>query len=275
MQPLVSAMMPTYNSGATLKKTIDSVVAQTYLNWELIIVDDGSSDNTRDIVKSYGDKRIKYFYQKNQGRGAARNKCVKESAGEYIVVVDSDDISLPDRFKLQVEFLEKNKNVGVVSGQVLFFSEGVPPRELVTYPNSSPEILEYFRKGKMGISNAASMVRKTVFDKVGLYAEDCLRAQDLEFFIRASKYTEFHNLDKVILHYNNEPKNTSYKFWKYLHSYHDYAVYRATTINDGKVPLPYSSWVGMRGWGGKVRSIYHLIRFLKTKIKMIVVGFFS
>jgi glycosyltransferase involved in cell wall biosynthesis len=91
----ISIIIPSYNRAHKITKTIDSVVSQSYENWELIIVDDGSTDNTKEVVSSFKDERIKYIYQDNAERGAARNKGVKNATGKYVFFLDSDDILYP------------------------------------------------------------------------------------------------------------------------------------------------------------------------------------
>jgi glycosyltransferase involved in cell wall biosynthesis len=105
---LVSIIMPAYNSERYIAESIKSVIAQTYQNWELIIIDDGSTDNTPRIVNQYkkNEKRIKYFYQANQKQGKARNNGIKKSRGSLIAFLDSDDLWMPERLKRQVEIIE-------------------------------------------------------------------------------------------------------------------------------------------------------------------------
>jgi glycosyltransferase involved in cell wall biosynthesis len=98
--PFFSIIIPTYNRAQMLPKAIKSVLAQTFTNWELIIVDDGSSDRTKEIVLRYKDERIKYIYQENQERSAARNNGIQNSKGIYICFLDSDDYFLPERLEL-------------------------------------------------------------------------------------------------------------------------------------------------------------------------------
>ncbi len=93
---LFSIIIPTYNRSGMIGKAIESVLAQTYSHWELIIIDDGSTDNTREIAKRYNDKRIKYYYQKNKGKSAARNKGIEMSKGDYLAFLDDDDYYLND-----------------------------------------------------------------------------------------------------------------------------------------------------------------------------------
>ena len=97
MQAFFSVIIPTYNRAGLIGKAIDSVLAQTFADWELLIIDDGSTDNTRQIVEAYTDRRVKYIYQENAERSAARNNGVAQAAGKYICFLDSDDYCLPDR----------------------------------------------------------------------------------------------------------------------------------------------------------------------------------
>ncbi len=105
--PFFSVIIPTYNRARLLPESIASVLVQTYQSWELIIVDDGSMDNTKEVVESFKDQRIKYIFQKNQERSAARNNGIKNSSGRYICFLDSDDYYLPDHLEKLFEFLRQ------------------------------------------------------------------------------------------------------------------------------------------------------------------------
>ena len=113
--PLITIVIPVYNRGKTLHYCIDSVLSQTYQNWELILVDDGSSDSSSQICKEYAetDKRIKCFYQNNQGAGPARNKGIQEAAGDWISFLDSDDAIMPDHLLQVVKYGGSNDLVMV------------------------------------------------------------------------------------------------------------------------------------------------------------------
>lgn len=102
-----SIIIPTYNRAAFLPKAIESVLTQTYTDWELIIVDDGSTDNTKDVVSQYGDSRITYLYQENAERSAARNNGIVHAKGEYVCFMDSDNVILPNRLQLLSETITK------------------------------------------------------------------------------------------------------------------------------------------------------------------------
>ncbi len=109
---MVSVIMPTYNCGKFITETLDSIRAQTYDNWEVVIVDDCSTDNTKQIVEQYisRDKRIRYFcFEENSGAAAARTEAMKQAEGEYIAFCDSDDLWMPDKLEKQLKFMQDNE----------------------------------------------------------------------------------------------------------------------------------------------------------------------
>ena len=109
MEQLVSIIMPSYNTGDLIQKSIESVLAQTYQNWELIIVDDCSKDNTDEVVDGIKDSRIKYLKnEKNSGAAVSRNRALREATGKWIAFLDSDDLWAPDKLEKQIRFMENN-----------------------------------------------------------------------------------------------------------------------------------------------------------------------
>lgn len=110
---LVSIITPCYNGAKYIRETIDSVIAQTYSKWEMIIVDDGSKDNSAEIVRGYTDERIHLIQQKNAGSAAARNNGIRQCNGQYIALLDADDLWKPDFLKKQIAFMKKRKAVCV------------------------------------------------------------------------------------------------------------------------------------------------------------------
>jgi len=242
--PAVSVMMPAYNVEAYIGEAIESVQSQTFRDWELIVVDDGSQDRTPERIREFArkDRRIHAHFMEHGGRGKARNRCLELSRGRYIAVCDSDDISLPRRFEMEVAFLDANPGYGVVSAQSDHFSGTVPPRPVYRYPHDSEEIRRRFDRGSMGVSHAASMFRKVLVERIGPYREDCLRAQDLEFFLRANEVTWFHNFSEVLLHYRNDPKQTPYSLWASLGAYRRYGIYCRDCFRRKVEPVSFSEY---------------------------------
>jgi len=112
--PLVSIVIPTYNYGNFVSEAVDSALAQTYNNIEVIVVDDGSTDNTKDVLVKYNES-IRYIHKENAGLPAARNTGIEQAKGEYIAFLDSDDQWLADKVELQMEIFKSNDQVGLVS----------------------------------------------------------------------------------------------------------------------------------------------------------------
>ena len=133
---LVSIIMPSWNTGRFISESIQSVINQTYTNWELLIVDDCSIDNTDEVVFSFKDERIKYYRnEKNLGAALARNKALREARGEWIAFLDSDDLWSPRKLEKQISFMEKNKYVFSYHDFVKIDEDSKPLNIYVTGPD--------------------------------------------------------------------------------------------------------------------------------------------
>lgn len=234
--PTVSVMMPTYNVEKYVAQAIHSVLNQTYQDWELIIVDDGSTDETPKILAEYTQKdaRIRVHYMEHGGRGKARNQCLELSNGKYIAVCDSDDISLPERFEKQVQFLELNSKISVVGSQLCsFWTKAVLDKsKVISWPSSPDEISSAFHRNKMKMPNCAAMIRASLFQKYGGFDEELIRAQDYAFFKKLSMQgIKFVNLSEVLVFYRQQNPIPSLKYFLESETYRHYADYR---INGGK-----------------------------------------
>lgn len=139
-----SIVIPTYNRAVFLPKAIESVLAQTFADWELIIVDDGSTDNTKDVVSQYSDSRITYIYQENAERSAARNKGITHSVGEYVLFLDSDDYYLPNFLADLHSEIEKNNNkLCLYFHNALIESNGKQRQFAEPLPNGEKNIIKF------------------------------------------------------------------------------------------------------------------------------------
>lgn len=198
----VSIIVPTYNRADLLGLAIKSVISQSCKDWELLIIDDGSTDNTRSVVAEFTQKddRIKYFYQENKGQGAARNVGIQNAQGEFIAFLDSDDEWLPKKLEDQVAFLDKHPEYDFCyTADVIFHSDG---RSVIKRYSNSLGLTHMKLAGK-GISVPSShMYRKKVFDEVGLFNEsrDLIGLEDNEWSVRASSLRGFY-IDKSLTVY--------------------------------------------------------------------------
>jgi glycosyltransferase involved in cell wall biosynthesis len=191
--PFFSVIVPTYNRAHLISETIESVLAQTFKDFELIIVDDGSTDNTKEVIKSYlSDPRVIYIYQENKERAAARNNGIRNSTGEWIALLDSDDLWLPNHLEVSFNTIKKIKPPALVySYSYLANDKGNIISKLKTKSFEGYVLEQIIKQGHSGFTNSSSSIHKAILNDVGLFNEDrtLSGSEDTELWIRiASKY---------------------------------------------------------------------------------------
>lgn len=204
--PAVSIIVPTYNRGDLLPKTLNSVLSQTYSQFELLIVDDGSIDNTKEVVASYGDSRIRYLEQPcNRGVSAARNRGLRESKGDYIAFLDSDDEWFPDKLKLQVDlFRNASDSLGLVyTGVESNRGTDNPTVQLPTYRGNLYRKLLLTNVIHGGGSNA--LIRRRVVAAVGMFDEDIPAIEDYDYWLRTARFFDIDFVSQPLIRYNDVP----------------------------------------------------------------------
>jgi len=179
--PFFSIVVPTYNRAGFICKAIESVLIQTFNDFELIIVDDGSTDNTKEVIEKYNDSRIKYFYQKNKERSAARNEGIRKSKGEYITFLDSDDYYLPQRLEnLYNGIISKGSPIAFFYTGISFEKDGVIlEREEIN--NSFKSDKDFIVWGVIGTPQAC--LHRAIFDK-HKFNENFHISEDMELWLR-------------------------------------------------------------------------------------------
>ncbi len=205
--PKVSVLMPVYKTNEEyLRAAIDSILQQTFTDFEFLILDDCPDDSRENIIKSYPDSRIKYTKNdKNLGITPSRNKLIHMASGEYLAIFDHDDISLPYRLEKQVAYLDEHADVGVVSSWVNEF----PKHKILTYPQTDDDIKLALVKHCV-VAHSASMIRKSVLTENHLkYEEIFTPAEDYGLWCRLIGVTKFYNIPEVLFHYRKHANNTS------------------------------------------------------------------
>ena len=184
----ISIIMPSYNYAWCIKQAIDSVLRQDYKNWELIIVDDGSDDKTKELVLSFSDERIRYFFQENRGVSSARNKGVIESRGDWIAFLDSDDCWKEKKLEKQLKFMENISSI-ISHTQELWYRRGKILNQKKKHRKCAGKLFEKsLEMCSIGISTV--MMRKSLFDDVGLFDESLPACEDYDMWLRVtSKYS--------------------------------------------------------------------------------------
>jgi len=200
----VSIIIPTYNAASFIEQAIDSVLAQTYKDFEIVIIDDGSTDNTKEVLQKYADK-IRYIMQPNKGVAIARNTGIHNSESEYIAFLDSDDEWLPEKLELQMSIVEKNNDIGLVHTNDIQVSEGGQVLSIDT-PNIKylfGKISKYLLLRKASIKTSTVLLRRKCLEKVGLFDPYLSRlgVEDRDLWIRFTKYYNAFYIDKPLVKY--------------------------------------------------------------------------
>jgi glycosyltransferase involved in cell wall biosynthesis len=197
--PKVSVIIPTYNYAHFLPEALNSVLDQTYKNFEVIIVDDGSTDNTKDVLKSFlNDQRIRYIYQENSGLPATRNRGIKESKGQFVAFLDSDDVWLPAKLEKQILLFDNDEEIVLVYCGAEFIDvdgERIPDPGYKPIPGATYKDLLYVN-WVIG-SGSSVLIRKSVFGEAGFFDESLTGLDDIDMWIRILRNRKSDYVDEV------------------------------------------------------------------------------
>jgi len=215
--PIVSIILPTYNRANLLPGAIESVLAQTYSTWELIVWDDGSEDNTKETVLSFQDNRIKYHFAPNHGKSYALNQSINYAQGELIAFIDDDDQWMPKKLSLQVDILKNNENVDLLFGNFININKAKQTQDLAFDQNAKG--LEQLKTKRLGdgtyiimdgwfqgitrenfIAFDTVIIHKNVINHIGQFTEHLKNGEDFEYWWRfglAGLHTAY--TEKVLL----------------------------------------------------------------------------
>lgn len=219
MSALVDVVMPVYNAAPYLKQSIESILDQTFADFQFIIIDDGSTDGSWEILESYAqeDERIILLRnQKNSGICLSLNTAIAKGRWTYIVRMDADDISYPDRIHRQVAFMEQHTDVGVCGCDMRCIDEKGNVLFAKRYPSIDKDIREklfFFNP----ISHSWAIIRRDVFDKTPWYDDTYILAEDLELRFAIWTHAHFANIPQTLLDYRIYANNSTYsKFRKMI-----------------------------------------------------------
>lgn len=216
--PLVSVAVPAYNVGPYIAKALDSVLQQTYPHFEVVVVDDGSTDNTKQEIQQFSDPRIRLIeHPRNMGLSAARNTSIRQARGEFYAVLDGDDIALPNRLETQLAYLQRHPRVGVVGGGVTLFGE--VHRKFDTPSILAPYDHAHFHAQQLlnaAFNNTTLMYRKAALESVYnaesdfYYDPRFLRgAEDYDLIVRLLARWEGGNLPQVLTLWQKRQSSSS------------------------------------------------------------------
>ena len=208
---LVSVIMPAYNGEQYIRQAIESMLAQTYSNWELIIVDDGSTDNTAQIISSIKDQRIIYVYQENRGQAAALNRGLDLSTGEYVTTLDVDDWFTRESLESRAEFLDNHPEYDAVYGEGIFCDrDGSELKRFSELRNGdiSGNVFDVMLSNSFFGTGANVMIRKHALQMYRLrYDESIVWCQDYDLYLRLAEKCLFGYVDSIIVWYRIHQEN--------------------------------------------------------------------
>lgn len=206
--PLVSIVMPAYNAEKYIEQSIESIINQTYQNWELIIIDDGSTDNTFQCTQRYLNDKVHAFKFANKGQSAQLNAGIALAKGKYIAIAHADDINELNRLELQVNYLDSNPNISICGTFIKTFNSKNEQKN-INYPIESDNCYSALFYGNP-LAHPTVMIRKALFIDHNLkYNEHLVAAEDYDLWIRLSKYAKIGNIPEVLVQYRLHEAQTS------------------------------------------------------------------
>jgi len=205
----ISVVIPSFNTGQYLKEAIESVFTQSFQDYELIVVDDGSTDNTKEICEKYKDRLI-YIYQENKGPASARNTGIRYAQGKFIALLDADDMFLPNKLERQIQAFEENPEIDCCYTQCYFCNEnGVVYDTFLKNHRCPDDPLRYFVSVIFPATSSAIMVRKKCLFEIGLYDENLERCEDYDLEIRLASNCRFWYIDEPLVKIRHHSSNMS------------------------------------------------------------------
>jgi glycosyltransferase involved in cell wall biosynthesis len=208
-RPHVSVIMSVYNDERYLREAVDSILAQTFIDFELVIIDDGSNDETATILSTYQDPRIAVHRQANRGLVAALNRGLALARGELLARMDADDRSHPERLQKQVAFLNQHPTIGLVGTACRIIDEtGVSRAPFLHYPTDSSHL-----QAELLLHNCfchgSVMFRRACIEQVGMYRPECAGDGDYDLWLRISEHFAVANLDEPLYDYRSHAQSIS------------------------------------------------------------------
>ena len=197
--PRVSVIIPTYNCSPMLRQALESVRQQTVQDLEVIVVDDGSTDQTYEVIREFGSW-VTYLRQENQGVAAARNTGIRLSSAPYIAFLDSDDLWLPNKLERQLAFLRSHPQVGLVYGRMWSYSVNNPAKRRLD-PQRVSQTFKDLLNGPNTVTTSTVVIRRECFETVGLFNPTLRAAEDHELWLRIVRRFPIGFIDEVLAEY--------------------------------------------------------------------------
>jgi glycosyltransferase involved in cell wall biosynthesis len=236
--------MPVYNGLPYLKQSVESVTAQTHEDWQCVIVNDGSTDGSREYLEQLSDPRFVIVHQENTGIAGAVNAGLARCTGKYIARLDADDVAMPTRLAEQAAYLEDHHDVGLLGTQV------VPLGDRSTGPNlrlplEHDAIMRDLRTGRHAVAHSSIMMRADVLRSVGGYWSHAF-GEEYDLMLRVGEQARLANLDRVLMHYRVHQSSMNGSAMRRMRTSIDYACELARRRQAGEPAIAYDAYVASR-----------------------------
>ncbi|MCF7869806.1 MAG: glycosyltransferase family 2 protein [Candidatus Omnitrophica bacterium] len=222
-KPLFSIIIPTYNRRQFLKIAIESVLKQTYANYELIIVDDGSTDNTKELIKDYKDSRLNYYYQQNKGPASARNLGIAKARGEFVCFLDSDDRFRINKLEISHRYIKEKSSYKIFHSEEIWYKNGKFLSQKKEHKKTAGFIFDNAVK-LCSISISTAVIKKEVFNKIGNFDQNLLACEDYDFWLRVTSQYPIYLIPEALTIKEGGHKNQQSKKYPAMDKFRIYAL---------------------------------------------------
>jgi glycosyltransferase involved in cell wall biosynthesis len=244
--PRVSVVMSVYNEERYVGEAVESILRQTFPDFEFVIIDDGSVDRTPAILRGFRDPRIKIYNQANQGQSSALNRGIKHAMGAYIARMDADDISMTERLEREVSFLDGHPEIGIVGTWCIKVDARTGKQRLQRLPDDDAAIRKFMAVDNPFIHSSV-MFRKSVLDTVGLYDEEFIW-QDYELWVRIARDHRMANINEPLIIRRKHPASLTSRTKKSKESWERFVI----------------QWKAARQMGFRVKGVAAMTKSLAT-----------
>lgn len=208
--PKVSVIIPTYNNAKYISDAVESVFNQTFKDYEIIVIDDGSIDNTKEVLKKYESKITYLHHQNNKGPSTARNTGIINSSGKFIAFLDADDIWVPNKLELQMKTISQFSEIGLLGCGAYMIDESgniIKERKVVSYSNRKLLLQDLMIRNVICGGCSGAVIKKECFDKVGLFDDGFRGSEDRDVWFRIAKLYEIKFLQQPLVKIRNHETN--------------------------------------------------------------------
>jgi glycosyltransferase involved in cell wall biosynthesis len=211
--PSITVVLPVYNGGAFLGKAIESILNQTYRDFEFILINDGSKDGSKQVIDNYAakDNRIIAVHQENAGLVTTLNRGIAMAKAPFIARMDADDVALPERFAAQIDYMNKHPEIAVLGTSIRLIDENDAPITDILYPASPKDVAKEVLRGSP-LAHPTVMMRKAILDEAGGYNQLYNHGEDYELWLRLSEKYQMANLPEIYLLYRQHPHKVSFQY---------------------------------------------------------------